>query len=296
MKTKVIVISALVLATISAHGAWDELMRKATVAKAYTNATGEVFHYRWHEPKTPPATGVKLPLVILMHGAGERGKDNISQLVHGGPAIVKWFQEHNEEYYLLAGQVPFEKRWVEVNWGSTSHLLPETPSLAMGLQIELLEKIRQMESVDIDRIYVTGVSMGGYGTWDLLSRRPDWFAAAMPLCGGVDIHQLPRLIDIPIWIHHGSQDGLVPTVRSRIATAALQALGSRTVRYTEYQGVGHDCWGRAYKDPQTLDWLFAQKRAPKRRVAPPEAVIRAELIERAFLEPTAHLLGATEAQ
>src|SRR5207244_7702516 len=114
-------------------------------------------------------------------------------------------------------------------------------------------------SIDPKRLYITGLSMGGYGTWDLISRHPELFAAAAPICGGGDEDQAEKIAKLPIWIFHGAKDQAVPVERSRNMVTALKKAGGEP-KYTEYPDVGHDSWVRAYKDPELFAWLFAQKK------------------------------------
>jgi predicted peptidase len=114
------------------------------------------------------------------------------------------------------------------------------------------------EAVDPARIYLTGLSMGGYGTWDLAARQPERFAAILPICGGGDEATAPRLAKLPIWCFHGDADTVVPVERSRTMIAAVRAAGG-SPKYSELPGVGHDSWTPAYRDPAVLDWLFAKR-------------------------------------
>ena len=234
-------------------------MAERTEARVWTAPDGGPFRYRWHEPKTCEE-GKEYPLVILMHGAGERGTNNIAQLKWGAKPVFDYLEGKGEEFYFVAGQVPSDKRWVEVHWALEAHSMPKEPSETMARQIAFLEDLfARCPSIDRSRVYVTGVSMGGYGTWDLLCRRPAWFAAAMPICGGADLAQAWKLREIPIWVFHGDRDTTVPFVRSRRMTAALWACDGN-VKYTEYPGVGHNSWIPAYGDKANLDWLFRQRK------------------------------------
>ena len=234
------------------------LAEKATVPCAYTNSVGVVFRYRLHAPAAVEA-GRKYPLVLLLHGAGERGTNNVAQLKWGADELVKWFADRGEEFYLVAGQVPNGKRWVEVDWGLTEHALPKEPSESMANLIEVVEGLFASAAVDRSRVYVTGVSMGGYGTWDLMCRKSAWFAAGLPICGGGDPHQAWRIREIPIWAFHGDRDGAVPVCRSRKMTAALWAVNGN-IRYREYPGAGHNVWTPTYADKNVLDWFFSQRK------------------------------------
>lgn len=236
-----------------------------TEPREYVGANGKVFRYRWHEP-AKIEDGKKYPLVFLMHGAGERGTNNVSQLLWGAAEVLDYAVTSGNDCYFVAGQVPGNQRWVEVDWGEkTPHKMPAEPSETMALQIEFAEKILEELPVDRDRVYATGISMGGYGTWDFISRKPEWFAAAMPVCGGADTRQAWKLTNIAIWMHHGDKDTTVPFVRSRLMADALWRAGS-DAKYTEYPGVAHGSWGPAYNNKANIAWLFAQKRKPTPRI------------------------------
>ena len=228
-----------------------------TEAREFTNQTGKTFRYRLAEKKAP--AGQKVPLVILMHGAGESGVENTMQLFHGAYDILKWLDAHEAGFLFIAGQVPPNQQWVNVPWDSKSHEMPAEPAESMALQLELLDSLLADPTVDKDRVYVTGVSMGGYGTWDIICRRPEVFAAAVPVCGGCDLAQAPRIAHIAIWAFHGSKDGAVPVIRARGIMSALWALGS-DAHYREYPDVGHNVWTPTYSDTTVLQWFFRQKR------------------------------------
>jgi len=202
----------------------------------------------------------KYPLVLFLHGAGERGDDNKAQLVH----VVHIFttKENRAKYpcFVLAPQCPSGQKWSEVNWGAASHTQSEKPATPMALTLKLIEQLKKEFSIEADRLYVSGLSMGGYGTWDVIARHPQMFAAAVPMCGGGDESTAPRIAKLPIWNFHGDKDGAVKVERSRNMIEALKKAGGAP-KYTEYPGVGHDCWNPACKEPDLLPWLFAQKRS-----------------------------------
>jgi poly(3-hydroxybutyrate) depolymerase len=266
-KNAVVCAMSILTAVTCAFAQKIEVSAAATVPKEYTGKSGEKFLYRWHEPAVKEQQK-KYPLVILLHGAGERGDNNKSQLQWGGTPIVEYFKKTGEEFFFVAGQVPRGLRWVEVPWNEMEHRMPEQPSKSMGLLIELISSLLSSElPIDHDRLYATGVSMGGYGTWDLISRKPEWFAAAMPVCGGGDVKQAAKLRDLPISIHHGDADGSVPLWRSRAMISALYAAGSFYARYTEYPGCGHNSWIPAYGTEANLKWMFSKKRHVAKSVA-----------------------------
>ena len=204
----------------------------------------------------------RYPLVLFLHGAGERGCDNRRQLVHGVKSLVSFSKTYSEPCFYLIPQCPEGRQWVTVPWGSKAHAIPESPSEELALALDLVrEKVAQWP-VDKGRIYITGISMGGYGTWDAIAREPGLFAAAIPICGGGDVACAERLKGLPIWAFHGSADGAVPVCRSRTMVEALRRAGGR-VRYHEYPGAGHDVWTRTYANDVVLRWLFDQRKSDR---------------------------------
>jgi predicted peptidase len=217
---------------------------------------GQKLPYRLLKPLRVEA-GKKYPLVVFLHGAGERGTDNEKQLVHGVPRFAANLEKYS--CFLIAPQCPDGKRWVEVDWSADSHTQPKEPGEVARLTLALVEKSIKDLSVDPKRVYITGLSMGGFGTWDLLARRPDLFAAAAPVCGGADEATARKIKTIPIWAFHGAKDTTVKPARSRTMIAALKKAGGHP-KYTEYPDVGHNSWDNAYRDPDLFRWLFAQKK------------------------------------
>ena len=207
----------------------------------------------------PPAVepGRLHPLVLFLHGAGERGRDNEKQLKY----LPSWMAEpslrERHPCFLLAPQCREDERWVDVSWVDKKSEPQGPPTTDMLAAIAVLNDVMSREPVDPTRIYLTGLSMGGYGTWDLAARQPERFAAIMPICGGGDEATAPRLAKLPVWCFHGDADKAVPVERSRSMIAALEAAGGNP-KYSELQGVGHDSWTPAYRDPAVLDWLFGQ--------------------------------------
>jgi predicted peptidase len=201
----------------------------------------------------------KYPLVIFLHGAGERGDDNKVQLVHGMKEFLDPARREKMPCYVVAPQCPTGKKWVEVDWSAPSSKFPEQASDSLGLTIKLVQSMIETAAVDPNRIYITGLSMGGYGTWDAAARHPELFAAAAPICGGGDPETASRFKHIALWAFHGDQDQAVKVERSRQMIEALKAAGGEP-KYTEYPGVGHDSWTDTYKNQEFHDWLFAQRR------------------------------------
>ena len=217
------------------------------------------YRYRLMRPAAVEA-GKTYPLVLFLHGAGERGNDNAKQLKY----LPTWLGEpesrRTHPCFVLAPQCREGSRWVEVNW-SDKTAVPQTPEPTADLAaaVAALDAVMRAEPVDRDRVYLTGLSMGGYGSWDLAARMPERFAAMIPICGGGDEATAPQLKTLPIWCFHGAADEVVPVARSRSMVEAVRAAGG-SPKYTEFESVGHDSWTPAYRDPDTLDWLFRQRR------------------------------------
>lgn len=234
-------------------------------ANVYTGKSGDALPYRFLSPAGIEAAkpSQKYPLVVFLHGAGECGTDNQRQITNGVQRFAE--ADFRAEYpcFVLVPQCPNGKRWVETDWDSpVSHQQPQTPSYAMGLLLELLPGIIKENAIDTTRIYVIGLSMGGYGTWDLLARRPELFAAGIPICGGADSATAPKIVHIPLWVWHGSKDFIVPTVRSQLIVDALKKAGGQP-KYSELPEAWHDIWVQAFKDPDMLKWLFSQQKKAK---------------------------------
>ncbi len=227
------------------------------VAKTYRSGD-ESLLYRIHVPEEAEDEE-KLPLLIFFHGAGERGDDNQRQLFHGTADIMRIAGSKGVPLIVVAPQCPNGQQWVDTPWGDLSHTMPKEPSAPMRLSIGLLKELAAELPVDPDRVYVSGLSMGGFGTWDIVQRMPDYFAAAIPVCGGGDTAEAAKLKDLPIWCFHGSEDGVVKPKRSRDMIAAIKEAGGDP-KYTEYPGVGHNSWTATYRDPEVLGWLFKQRR------------------------------------
>ena len=188
------------------------------------------------------STNQKFPLILFLHGAGERGRDLDSVKRHGIPKIV----ETNPDFPFIAvsPQCP-EDSW----WTSELHTIN-------GLIEEVVEKYQ----VDTSRIYLTGLSMGGFGTWYLASMYPERFAAIAPVCGGGEVRQILRsLVEMPIWTFHGQKDDVIPFSRSEEIVTALKKHGS-SIKFTIYPEAGHDSWTKTYDNPELYKWFLKHSR------------------------------------
>ncbi|MFC4727810.1 prolyl oligopeptidase family serine peptidase [Coralloluteibacterium thermophilus] len=212
-----------------------------------------------------PAAAAPRPVVLFLHGSGERGDDNRAQLEVGlGPHV----RAHAATFPAI---VVFPQSPAGSSWRGTS----------AQVALAALEAATAEFGGDRDRTYLTGISRGGYGTWEIALAEPDRFAAVVPVCGGLtppparpDLHVAPvagdadpfaaaaaRLRGTPAWLFHGGRDDLVPPEQSRRMAAALEAAGGE-VRYTEFPDANHNSWAPAYATPDLWPWLFAQRRRP----------------------------------
>jgi predicted peptidase len=219
----------------------------------YINEKGDSLNYR--QLLSDYDTNSKYPLVIFLHGAGERGNDNEAQLKWG----VKNFTSDNimkiHPSIVLAPQCPKNMSWGNFSEDDMS-LLP-SPTKPMQLLIELVKKTINTMPVDVNRIYITGLSMGGIGTFDAISRYPDLFAAAVPVCGGGDVTKANIIAKIPIWVFHGVRDTTLSAKLSQNMINALIKEGAEP-GFTLYPEVGHFSWIAAYSDPMMMEWLYRQ--------------------------------------
>lgn len=220
---------------------------------AWSGRTADGLLYRIDVPADARRPAEGWPLLLFLHGAGERGDD--LAVGNHGPLQVRNRMPELQEAVILSPQCP-AGRW----WRSE-------PLLA------LLDEVQADLEVDPSRVYVTGYSMGGYGTWNLLSKAPDRFAAAVVVSGGGDpkrrwpvipvdfsMDEVLRARDVPIRAFHGADDGVVPVEENRLVVDALHEAGARDLELAVYEDVGHDAWTRTYAEPELWRWLFAQRR------------------------------------
>lgn len=193
----------------------------------------------------------RYPLVIFLHGSGERGNDNIVTLKHIAPLFLTESNRSQFPCFVLVPQCPAHENWTYPDWY-------QEPKEPLSSVVALIDSLKSLPFIDSTRIYITGLSMGGYGTWYLLTKYPEKFAAAVPICGGGDTHQVEKFKHVPVWNFHGAKDNAVPVERSRSMIRALKDAGAAP-KYTEYKKVGHESWVNAYAEPDLLPWLFSQK-------------------------------------
>jgi predicted esterase len=226
----------------------------------YQDAKGQKLPYQIMEPSAE-AKNQTYPLVIFLHGSGEKGTDNALQMRNGVYAFCEKEVREKHPCYLLVPQCAPQWRWEGMEeTGEKIIFNDKAPSPAGTMVLELIDKLfRDNPNIDPHRVYITGLSMGGYGTYDLLMRRPDLFAAGLPVCGGGDPLFADRIKKIPIWAMHGRlDDSVFPKYDWQIVEALRKVNGN--IRYTEYSTYGHDIWNVVYYNPMVLDWLFSQKK------------------------------------
>jgi predicted peptidase len=182
------------------------------------------------------------PLLLFLHGAGERGDDLNLVKKHGPPKLIEEGQQF--PFIVVSPQCPRNRRW-------------EPFELAA-----LLDEIVEKHKVDQDRISVTGLSMGGFGTWSLAAFQPDRFAALVPICGGGEPIIAKLFKPIPAWVFHGAKDSAVPLERSEKMVEAMKQAGGN-IKFTVYPEAGHDSWTESYANPELYEWLLQQKRTAK---------------------------------
>lgn len=195
-----------------------------------------------------PSETRKWPLLLFLHGAGERGSNLEKVTVHGPPKLVK--AKKDFPFVVVSPQCPDEQIWRDEEL------------------LGLLDAVSSKYNIDTNRIYLTGLSMGGYGSWSLGSRHPERFAAIAPICGGGDT--IPLLLASPqqkagfktlgVWAFHGGKDTAVPLEESQRMTNAVMRAGCKDVKLTVYPEAGHDSWTQAYKDPELWAWMLAHER------------------------------------
>lgn len=231
-------------------------------ARSFQGKGGISLPYRIHIPSSYKA-GTPIPIVLALHGSGERGDNNTAQLTSNRLATA-WVADSVQAKHpsiIVAPQCPLSDSWVDYYKPVNSVAI--RPSL--GKVVELLDSLEKEFTLDLNRLYVVGLSMGGFASWELLARYPGRFAAAVPICGAGDTTKAALMKTTPIWAFHGSADNVVAVVGSRTMIAALKKVGTvPEPKYTEYAGVGHDSWTQAMRDPNLVPWLYAQAKAVTR--------------------------------
>ncbi len=253
----------------------DKVMEK----KTFSASNGMQMPYRLFVPEDYSAEKA-YPLVVFLHGRGQRGTQNEADmfdnvgLFSGDNSIVSPNGQRKFPSIVLVPQCSDhspDQEWA--HWIGNSPEEPfaglgedgsyqqhEQPSESGAAALELIDSVIETYAVDRERVYITGISMGGFGTWEFTTRRPDLFAAAVPMAGYSDPAKAEKIKDIPFWVFHGDQDEYNPVEGSRIMTQRLKALGAE-VKYTEYTGVKHnETFKKAWQNPDILPWMFSKRK------------------------------------
>ena len=201
------------------------------------------FKYYIYFPENYYDSDTSFPMVLFLHGSGERGDDIRLVEEHGIPKMIN--NGHTFPFITVAPQCPKFQRWSE-------------PLYSKSL-IFLVEEIIRNNRVDIGRIYATGLSMGGYGTLSIAKERPDLFSAIVPVCGGMDITNIENLKEIPIWLFHGDADEVVPVENSELIYDLLKPINP-DIKITIYKGVDHNSWDRTYDNKKMYEWMLKQNK------------------------------------
>jgi len=226
------------------------------LARSYHSPTGETMLYRLFIPLGYDEHK-KFPLILWLHNALARGSDNLAQISgtdYAGTHV--WTTPEAQErfpVFVLAPQISDTKAWARPH--------ANTPPVSIHLALEILDAVEKEYAIDVERVYVAGQSMGGEGTWMAMAVAPGRFAASVSLCGYGESWMIPLVAKTPVWIFQGDADDIVPVEQAREWVAALRAAGG-SPKYTEYPGIGHQVWDKAFAEPGLMPWLSAQHRLP----------------------------------
>lgn len=227
--------------------------------------SSDTLNYRILKPLNFDSTK-KYPLVLFMHGSGERGNDNKAQLVHGSTLFTT--KENREKYnaFVVFPQCPANSYWANIDYTQKENGLGfvfkegSTPMKPLKLVMQLMDSLVTNPNIDTSKVYVSGLSMGGMATFELLYRRPGMFAAAIPICGGA--HPATAKVyakKTPVWVIHGADDDIINPKYSIEMVEAIKAAGG-SPRLSIYDNTGHDSWTKAFAEPDFLAWLFSKEK------------------------------------
>ena len=262
----------------------------ATEKRVFENKN-TVLPYRLVLPETYDETK-SYPMIVFLHGAGERGNDNVLQLFH----CVQYLADTLPECIIVAPQCPVNNQWVDTPWTNGAYSIDKVPeSNELKAVIELLDALQEEFNVDADRIYASGLSMGGFGAWDLMMRHNDYFAAGVLVCGGGDPSQAEALKDTPLFVFHGDADDAVPVSGSRDTVQAIRDAGGELVQYVEYPGKGHGIWNDAFAHPGMLQELLTYKLSTRYPVEESLEESLEESVEESVVESVVSAPQASEA-
>ena len=238
-------ISVFVCSMLVASGAFAKAPQAGKqVACAFTTKAGVQVKYLLYLPSDYAESKRQWPLVLFLHGRGESNGPLKLVTKWGPPRMAA--RGDKLPYILVSPQCPPEDHWSKPKQHVRLH--------------ELLDLVLQQHAVDQDRVYLTGLSMGGYGSWTLAGQRPERFAAVAPICGGGKPGDAQRLKKLPIWVFHGDQDTAVPLTKSLEMVDAIRKAGGKQLRFTTLEHVGHNSWSAAYATPGLFNWMLSKRR------------------------------------
>lgn len=252
MKTAVLLFWAIVVQTnflghaIAQDGTAQPEPGKQVELSFKTSDGGEI-GYLLYLPKDYDATSDKLvPAMLFLHGRGESNGTLSQVAAWGPPKLVR--AGLDLPLLVVSPQCPKEDLW--------------NSEVQLKRLIELMDEITSNYAIDENKMYVTGLSMGGDGSWALSALHPKKFAAVVPICGVGEVQTAEQIKDIPIWVWHGEQDPAVPFGKSVAMVNAIKEAGGTSIKFTTLEGVGHNCWAAAYATPQLYRWMLEQSTAP----------------------------------
>ena len=233
--------------------------------KSFVNEAGQSLSYQILFPVNYDPS-IKYPVVLVLHGAGERGDDNVAQMKYGTQVFLNSENQAKFPAIVIFPQCPKDSYWSSVKIDRTQKptefIFDYSQNINWPLQsaVDLVKSLVKTKVADKKRLYIMGLSMGGMGTMEAVSRNPKMFAAAIPICGGADLTYVKKYAKkLPLWVNHGDADSVVPVKHSRELVAALQDAGAN-VTYTEYPGVNHNSWDNTFAQPTLLSWFFSFKK------------------------------------
>lgn len=257
MKTKYYFSLFFLFAYVIASAQWQSKYKNETLIDG-----NDTLKYRIMYPKDFSEEG-NYPVVLFLHGAGERGNDNTSQLIHGGKLFATDYLQEKFPAIVIFPQCPKDSYWSKVTVDRGTYPLTldfkyaDGPTKPLEMVMDLLDNMIQEPYTNDNQIYLMGLSMGGMGTFELLSRKPETFAAAIPICGGGDPNSVTAYAEnTPLWIFHGAQDNVVNPHQSIEMVAALLRAGAYP-KFTMYDFANHNSWDPAFAEPDLLPWLFS---------------------------------------
>ena len=238
-----------------------EQLPDTSLFEAHHHVEGnDTLPYRLYRSQRADTMTEALPLVIFLHGAGERGNDNFMQLKH----CIRFFLDDSVTgrypFLLMVPQCPNEKRWVNTDWTLPEHQMESEPTNELRGVMAVLDSLVDCRAVDASQVYICGISMGGYGVWDALQRWPEKCAAAIAICGGGDPAYAHSMKDVPVYVFHGLHDSIVMHSRSVQMYDALRNAGNEEAILVTYPELGHGCWDEAFSTPGLFKWLFGKKK------------------------------------